>query len=118
MQDSIEQYMQKVGQQAREASRVLTSASTSLKNHALSAIYTALENNQAAILAANQIDMDKGRSNQLNSALLDRLELTPARIKGMLQGLKDVLHLSILLGKLLILHIAPQAFKLEKCVYL
>ncbi|MFI7982741.1 gamma-glutamyl-phosphate reductase, partial [Acinetobacter baumannii] len=51
MQDSIEQYMQKVGQQARDASRVLTSASTSLKNHALSAIYTALENNQAAILA-------------------------------------------------------------------
>ncbi|WP_228148767.1 hypothetical protein, partial [Acinetobacter baumannii] len=30
MQDSIEQYMQKVGQQARDASRVLTSASTSL----------------------------------------------------------------------------------------
>lgn len=31
MQDSIEQYMQTVGQQARQASRVLTSASTSLK---------------------------------------------------------------------------------------
>ena len=88
------------------------------KNHALSAIYTALENNQAAILAANQIDMDKGRSNQLDSALLDRLELTPARFKGMLQGLKDVIALVDPIGKLRILHIAPQAFKLEKCVYL
>ncbi|EXX10033.1 gamma-glutamyl phosphate reductase domain protein [Acinetobacter baumannii 44327_2] len=118
MQDSIEQYMQKVGQQARDASRVLTSASTSLKNHALSAIYTALENNQAAILAANQIDMEKGRSNQLDSALLDRLELTPARFKGMLQGLKDVIALVDPIGKSRILHIAPQAFKLGKCVYL
>ena len=44
MQESIEQYMQTVGQQARQASRVLASASTQSKNNALSAIYTALEN--------------------------------------------------------------------------
>ena len=61
MHDSIENYMQQVGMQARQASRVLTSASTHLKNHALSAIYTALENNQAHILAANHIDMENGR---------------------------------------------------------
>lgn len=114
MQDSIEQYMQKVGQQAREASRVLTSASTSLKNHALSAIYTALENNQAAILAANQIDMDKGRSNQLDSALLDRLELTPARFKGMLQGLKDVIALVDPIGEITDLAYRPTGIQIGK----
>ena len=37
MQDSIQTYMQQVGIQARKASRVLVSASTHLKNHALSA---------------------------------------------------------------------------------
>jgi glutamate-5-semialdehyde dehydrogenase len=82
MQDSIEQYMQKVGQQAREASRVLTSASTSLKNHALSAIYTALENNQAAILAANQIDMEKGVATSSTVPYLIVLSLRPHALKG------------------------------------
>ena len=93
MHESIEQYMQTVGQQARQASRVLARASTQTKNDALSAIYTALKNSEAAILAANQIDMTKAHSNNLDSALLDRLELTPARAKGMLQGLNDVISL-------------------------
>ena len=84
------------------------------KNHALSAIYTALENNQAAILAANQIDMDKGRSNQLDSALLDRLELTPARFKGMLQGLKDVIALVDPIGEITDLAYRPTGIQIGK----
>ena len=75
MQESIEQYMQMLGQNAREASSFLAGTSTFEKNHALSAIYSALENSQQQILAANQIDMTKGRNNNLDSALLDRLAL-------------------------------------------
>ncbi len=75
-------------------------ASTQTKNNALSAIYTALENSQAAILAANQIDMNKAHQNNLDSALLDRLELYPARFKGMLQGLKDVISLKDPIGEI------------------
>jgi len=41
MQDSIEQYMQTVGKQARQAASVLAGATTLAKNNALSAIYTA-----------------------------------------------------------------------------
>ena len=93
MHESIEQYMQMLGQNAREASRFLASASTFEKNHALSAIYTALQNSESQILAANTIDMTKGRDNNLDSALLDRLELTPTRFQGMLDGLKDVMNL-------------------------
>ena len=114
MQDSIENYMQQVGTQARRASRVLTSASTHLKNHALSAIYTALENNQAQILAANQIDMENGRQRQLDSALLDRLELTPARFKGMLQGLKDVIALVDPIGEITDMTYRPSGIQLGK----
>ncbi len=114
MQDSIENYMQQVGTQARRASRVLTSASTHLKNHALSAIYTALENNQAQILAANQIDMENGRQRQLDNALLDRLELTPARFKGMLQGLKDVIALVDPIGEITDLAYRPSGIQLGK----
>ena len=100
MQESIEQYMQTVGQQARQASRILARASTQTKNNALSAIYTALENSQPAILAANQKDMTKAHNNNLDSALLDRLELNPARFKGMLEGLKDVIGLKDPIGEI------------------
>ena len=62
MQESIEQYMQTVGQQARQASRILARASTETKNNALSAIYTALVNSEPAILAANQADMNKAQN--------------------------------------------------------
>ena len=114
MQESIEQYMQTVGQQARQASRVLASASTQMKNNALSAIYTALQNNESAILAANQIDMDKGRNNQLDSALLDRLELNPTRFKGMLQGLKDVIVLIDPIGEITDLAYRPSGIQIGK----
>ena len=114
MQDSIQTYMQQLGMQARQASRVLSSASTHAKNHALSAIYTALENNQAQIIAANHIDMKNGRQRQLDSALLDRLELTPARFKGMLQGLKDVIALIDPIGEITDLAYRPSGIQLGK----
>ncbi|TCB51764.1 glutamate-5-semialdehyde dehydrogenase [Acinetobacter sp. ANC 4779] len=114
MQDSIEQYMQTVGQQARQASRVLASASTQIKNNALSAIYTALQDSEAAILAANQLDMTQGRNNNLDSALLDRLELTPTRFKGMLHGLKDVMSLVDPIGEITDLAFRPSGIQLGK----
>ena len=114
MQDSIEQYMQTVGKQARQAASVLAGATTLAKNNALSAIYTALENSQPQILAANQLDMTKGRDNQLDSALLDRLELNPTRFKGMLQGLKDVIGLVDPIGEITDLAYRPTGIQIGK----
>lgn len=114
MQDSIEQYIQTVGKQARQAASVLAGATTLAKNNALSAIYTALENSQPQILAANQIDMSKGRDNQLDSALLDRLELNPTRFKGMLQGLKDVISLVDPIGEITDLAFRPTGIQIGK----
>ncbi|MGE8573119.1 MAG: glutamate-5-semialdehyde dehydrogenase [Acinetobacter amyesii] len=114
MQESIEQYMQTVGQQARTASRVLAGASTQTKNNALSAIYTALQNSETAILAANQVDMSKAHNNNLDSALLDRLELTPTRFKGMLQGLKDVIALTDPIGEITDMAFRPTGIQLGK----
>lgn len=114
MHDSIEQYMRTVGQQARQASSTLAAASTLVKNNALSAIYTALENSQSAILAANQLDMTQGRDHQLDSALLDRLELNPARFKDMLNGLKDVIRLLDPIGEITDLAYRPSGIQLGK----
>ena len=114
MQDSIEQYMQTVGQQARTAAAVLSSASTDTKNNALSAIYSALHNSESAILAANALDMEKAHANQLDAALLDRLELTPTRFKGMLDGLKDVISLVDPIGEITDMAYRPSGIQLGK----
>ena len=114
MQDSIEQYMQTVGQQARQAASVLAAATTLVKNNALSAIYTALEANEPQILAANKIDMDKALTNNLDSALLDRLELNPKRFKDMLQGLKDVISLIDPIGEIRDLSYRPSGIQIGK----
>ena len=114
MQDSIEQYMQVVGQNAREASRFLAGSSTFERNNALTAIHTALEDHQAQILAANKLDMTRGHENNLDSALLDRLELTPTRFSGMLQGLKDVISLVDPIGEITDLAYRPSGIQLGK----
>jgi glutamate-5-semialdehyde dehydrogenase len=114
MQESVEQYMQTVGQQARQASSVLASASTQVKNNALSAIYTALKNSETAILAANQIDMQNAHKNNLDSALLDRLELNPTRFQAMLDGLKDVIGLKDPIGEITDMAYRPTGIQLGK----
>lgn len=111
---SIEQYMQTVGNQARQASSVLAGTPTLVKNNALSAIYTALENSTAQILAANQQDMAKAHENNLDSALLDRLELNPTRIKAMLHGLKDVIALTDPIGEITDLAYRPTGIQIGK----
>jgi glutamate-5-semialdehyde dehydrogenase len=87
---NINQYMTEVGQRARAASRLVGRAETRVKDAALRAIAEALEAAGSALLAANQLDMDAGRSAGLDAALLDRLELTSKGIRSMAQGLREV----------------------------
>lgn len=114
MQNSIENYMQTLGQQARQASGHLAAASTKIKNNALLEIQHALKNHQKEIYAANQIDMQNGRQKKLDTALLDRLELTPDRFEGMLEGLKDVIALTDPIGEITDLAYRPSGIQLGK----
>jgi len=111
---SIELMMTTLGMQARAASRVLAGATTQQKNAALQAIYTELKNQEAAVLAANAIDMENGRANNLDAALLDRLELTPARFNAMLEGLRDVTALADPIGAITDLTYRPSGIQLGK----
>ena len=69
----IKAYMQSVGRAARESSRVLARSGSVVKNNALLAIADSLDSSRPDLLAANAIDMDNGRNNGLDAALLDRL---------------------------------------------
>ena len=111
---TIKSYMQAVGRQAREASRVIAAADTSLKNKALLAIADALNNDRDNLLAANTVDMENGRNNGLDAALLDRLELNPERIDGMIEGLQQVSQLPDPIGEITDLQDRPSGITLGK----
>ena len=111
---TIKNYMQSVGRQAREASRVIAAADTALKNRTLLAIADALDSDRDNLLAANAEDMENGRNNGLDAALLDRLELNPARIDAMIEGLQQVAELPDPIGAVTDLQDRPSGIRLGK----
>jgi glutamate-5-semialdehyde dehydrogenase len=111
---SLEHMMTKLGRQARAASRLLAGATTLQKNAALEAIYIELQHHRTTVLAANAIDMENGRKNHLDAALLDRLELTPTRFDSMLEGLRDVSALADPIGAITDLTYRPSGIQLGK----
>ena len=111
---NVQEYMQSLGRDARAASRHIARATTNAKNAALLAIYHALEANQADVLAANAKDMANGQANGLDAALLDRLELTPSRFAGMLEGLQQVIALTDPVGVITDLAYRPSGIQVGK----
>ncbi|HEY0963171.1 MAG TPA: glutamate-5-semialdehyde dehydrogenase [Pseudomonadales bacterium] len=95
----VKQQMQLLGQRARAASRVMAATETRAKNAALLATIDAIEAARGALAAANAKDLDAGRAKGLSGAMLDRLELTPKRIDGMIEGLRQVAALADPIGE-------------------
>jgi glutamate-5-semialdehyde dehydrogenase len=90
----IGQYMEALGRSAREASRLVAASSTAVRNSALLAARDALDNARTELADANAQDLERGLGNGLSAPLMDRLELTPARIDSMLEGLTQVAALA------------------------
>ncbi|MFO1417352.1 MAG: glutamate-5-semialdehyde dehydrogenase [Methylotetracoccus sp.] len=89
-----------LGQRARAAARALAKAETAQKNKALAAIAEALDDERPRLAAANRRDLDAGVARGLDSAVLDRLELTPPRIDAMLRSLVEVAALPDPVGEI------------------
>ena len=103
-----------MGANARQASRVIARASTEVKNRALLAMAEALDASRAAIEAANKIDLAAGKERGLDDAMLDRLALTPARIDGMIEGLRQVAALPDPVGDISDMRFMPSGIQLGK----
>ena len=110
----IAQYMTELGSAARQASRVVAASSTAVRNRALLAACDALDGARAQLAQANAEDMDRGRSNQLAAPLLDRLELTPARIDTMLEGLRQVASLPDPVGCITDMNVLPSGIQVGR----
>jgi glutamate-5-semialdehyde dehydrogenase len=111
---NISKYTQQIGQQARDASRILARAPTGVKNHALEAIARQIELRQEKLLAANVKDIAAGETKGLDSALLDRLTLNESRITTMIEGLKQIMQLSDPIGQITDLQYRPSGIQVGK----
>jgi glutamate-5-semialdehyde dehydrogenase len=82
--------VQEQAQKARTAALTLSSATRATKDTALLAMADSLAKSETAILEANARDVARAEANGTSAALIDRLRLTPDRIAGMADGLREL----------------------------
>jgi glutamate-5-semialdehyde dehydrogenase len=87
---SIQQEVVEAAERAREAGHELALATRARKDAALLAMADALLAREAEILAANAEDVARAEADGTPANIIDRLRLTPERLEGMAQGLRDV----------------------------
>lgn len=111
---NIAEYMSELGQRARAASRLIARADTSRKNAALEAMARVLDASRAELAEANLKDLAAGRTKWPGCPMLDRLELTPARIDTMIEGLRQVAALPDPIGGITDMNYRPSGIQVGK----
>ena len=100
-------------EKARGAKGAMALADTERKNQALLEMARALEGRTADILAANGRDLEAARGT-ISEVMLDRLALSPERIAGMAQGMREVAALPDPVGAVLSRVERPNGMVIEK----
>ena len=98
---------------AKAAKPEIARLTESQKNAALNAMADALITNTQQILSANAEDMEKAKGT-VSTVMLDRLQLTPARIEGMAKGIREVAALPDPVGRLLEEHTRSDGLNIRK----
>ncbi|KAF7962085.1 gamma-glutamyl-phosphate reductase [Cupriavidus sp. UYMU48A] len=96
----LNQYMDRVGRQARAASRAMARASTADKNRALLTIAAAIRRDADKLKAVNARDVERARANGQDAAFIDRLTLSDKAIKTMAEGLEQIAALADPIGEI------------------
>jgi len=110
----IDAYMAEVGRRARSAARALARAATCDKDAALRAIARRIDQARDTISAANRADLEAGAAKGLDTAALDRLELTPGRIDAMIEGLRQIAALPDPIGAITDLNYRPSGIQVGR----
>ncbi len=111
---NVKEYMVELGQQARVAARAVARADTKVKNRALLAMAEAIDAARDDLVAANAKDLQQGRENGLDAAMLDRLELKQSQIDTMIEGLRQVASLPDPIGAITDMNYLPSGIQVGK----
>jgi glutamate-5-semialdehyde dehydrogenase len=110
----IHALMEGIGTAARAAAAELAFASAERKHAALVSAAYALRETEAGVLAANGEDMAFGRAKGLSAALLDRLLLTPDRIRGIVDSLLAIAAQKDPVGETMAAWTGPQGLRIRR----
>ena len=104
--------LEEIGSRARTVSRILNNLGSREKNIGLEEAARALLENEDEILAANGEDYERAQANGMSQGLLDRLQLTPARIHAMADGLLNVASLDDPVGEVVSMKLRPNGLQI------
>ena len=111
---TVAEEIQSLGKKARAAARALRTLETREKNAVLLAIAEALEAAKPEIDTANAEDVAAAKANGLAPSMVDRLTLTPARFKAMVDGVRYVAELPDPVGETLMERDRPSGIHITK----
>ncbi len=106
--------MRDLGRRARLSARPMALAPTAQKNAALLAMADAVWARREAILTANADDVARAEREGATAAFLDRLTLTPARINGMVEGIRAIAELPDPVGSVIAAWDRPNGLQIER----
>lgn len=106
--------LEKKGQAAKAAARVLASLSTTKKNQALEQMAKELISNQSEIITANNRDVEKAKAKGLKLSLINRLVLDEAGIVGISQALLDLIGLPDPVGEVISGWTRPNGLQIQQ----
>ena len=101
-------------QKVKEATKSIATLKGGIKDKLLLEMANALENNKNILIEANQKDLEYGKSNNLSSALMDRLLLNETRINSMAKALREIASLKNPVGRILEGWELPNGLRIEK----
>ncbi len=111
---NIKNDMQKMGVEARKASRFMASAETHVKNLALRHLAQAILREKSALLAANSVDLAAARAQGLDDAMLERLVLSEKSINTMAEGLNQIESMADPIGEMTDFKYRPSGIQIGK----
>src|SRR5574341_100141 len=111
---NIENYIDQIVRNAKSASRAIASANTSIKNNTLHYIAEEIISSSAVLEAENEKDITSAQRAELSEAIIDRLRLTESRIKGMAEGVRQIINLVDPVGELIMGHTRPNGLQIQK----
>ena len=113
-ENDVATLMARIGADARAASRPLALATAERKHAALVAMAHAVRGNAQKILAANALDLDNAQKAGLSPAMIDRLTLTPDRLRGIEDGIRAIAELKDPVGEVIASWRRPNGLKIER----
>ena len=111
---NVKDYVDTIVKDARNASRLMATVSSSAKNAALEQIAHNLLSSKTTLMSENEKDLKAAEKEGLSSAMIDRLRLTDSRIEAMAEGIREVINLTDPVGEIMEEGVRPNGLQIQK----